>query len=73
MISVCHSLIKMEHITKILSVFNGQLTKKSSESIPNNLIRKSVYLQSSVFNNYQSETEMLRYIHRLEKKDLSLV
>jgi len=63
---------KMEHITKILSVFNGQLTKKSSKSIPNNLIRKSVYLQSSVFNNYQSETEMLRYIHRLEKKDLSL-
>ena len=63
---------KIEHITKILSVFNGELTKKPTKSIPNNLIRKSVYLQSSVFNNYQSETEMLRYIHRLEKKDLSL-
>lgn len=34
--------------------------------------RQSQYLTDPVFNRYHSETEMLRYIHRLETKDLSL-
>lgn len=34
--------------------------------------RKSSYLTHPVFNSYHSETEMLRYIHRLEARDLSL-
>jgi len=34
--------------------------------------RQSKYLQHSVFNRYHSETEMLRYIKRLESRDLSL-
>ncbi len=34
--------------------------------------RTSKYLQHSVFNRYHSETEMLRYIKRLEARDLSL-
>jgi glycine dehydrogenase len=36
------------------------------------LFRGSPYLQHPVFNSYHSETKMLRYIHRLESKDLSL-
>jgi glycine dehydrogenase len=36
------------------------------------LKRRSPYLQHPVFNRYHSETEMLRYIHRLESKDLAL-
>lgn len=38
-----------------------------------NLNRKSDYLTHTVFTNYHSEHEMLRYIKRLENKDLSLV
>jgi len=39
---------------------------------PPHLARTSAYLEHPVFHRYHSETEMLRYIHRLEVKDLSL-
>jgi len=39
---------------------------------PEALVRKTDFLQHEVFQRYHSETEMLRYIHRLESKDLSL-
>ncbi|WP_208346779.1 aminotransferase class V-fold PLP-dependent enzyme, partial [Aetokthonos hydrillicola] len=34
--------------------------------------RTSAYLTHPVFNSYHSETELLRYLHKLESKDLSL-
>ncbi|MBD2510814.1 aminomethyl-transferring glycine dehydrogenase [Nostoc muscorum FACHB-395] len=34
--------------------------------------RQSTYLTHPVFNRYHSETELLRYLHKLESKDLSL-
>lgn len=48
------------------------MTKKLVNSIPKNLQRKSEFLTHPVFNSYYAETEMLRYIKGLEKKDLSL-
>ena len=34
--------------------------------------RKSQYLTNEVFNRYHSETEMMRYIKKLERRDISL-
>ncbi len=41
-------------------------------SIPDVLKRRTPFLTHDVFNNYHSETELMRYIKFLEKKDLSL-
>jgi glycine dehydrogenase len=41
-------------------------------TIPQELKRTSAYLTHKVFNSYHSETEMMRYIKKLEIKDLSL-
>ncbi|KAG2177426.1 hypothetical protein INT44_007937 [Umbelopsis vinacea] len=42
-------------------------------SFPSNLQRQSKFLQHPIFNTHHSETELLRYIHYLQSKDLSLV
>jgi glycine dehydrogenase len=39
---------------------------------PAALVRKSAYLTHPVFNSYHSETEMMRYIRSLERKDVGL-
>ena len=44
----------------------------ADEAIPNDLKRNSAYLTEKVFNQYHDETSMMRYIKRLEEKDLSL-
>ncbi|MCK5650536.1 MAG: aminotransferase class V-fold PLP-dependent enzyme, partial [Gemmatimonadetes bacterium] len=44
----------------------------ASVEFPAALVRTSDFLSHPVFNSYHSETEMLRYIHRLESRDLSL-
>ena len=40
--------------------------------IPENLQRKSAYLTHPTFSKYHSETDMMRYLKKLEVKDLSL-
>ncbi|OLN96610.1 putative glycine dehydrogenase (decarboxylating), mitochondrial [Colletotrichum chlorophyti] len=49
------------------------LTEDITEIIPESLRRQSAYLTHPVFNTHRSETEILRYIHYLQSKDLSLV
>ena len=50
-----------------------QTKSKPAEIIPENLKRTSSYLTHEVFNSHQSETRLLRYMKRLENKDISLV
>ena len=40
--------------------------------LPKQLKRTSLFMQQEVFNKYHSETEMMRYVKRLERKDMSL-
>ena len=49
-----------------------ELAAGISDTLPAPHQRLSLYLQHSVFNRYHSETEMLRYLKRLEARDLSL-
>jgi len=52
---------------------DGALASLSKESSPlSSLFRSDEILKHSVFNRYHSETEFLRYVKRLESKDLSL-
>jgi glycine dehydrogenase len=44
-----------------------------SLKLPDALLRKTTFLTHPVFNSFHSEHEMLRYIKKLENKDLSLV
>jgi glycine dehydrogenase len=42
-------------------------------SLPDQFVRKSPFLTHAVFNKHHSEHELLRYIHHLQSRDLSLV
>ena len=55
-----------------LAAIDEEITAKGSTSIPEALLRESEILQHPVFNSYHSETEMLRYLKKLENKDISL-
>jgi glycine dehydrogenase len=74
----------LDDINLILSIFAAASKKEFKafvcdpkecqkiRTLPENLERKSVFMQHPVFNSYHSETEMMRYIKKLEIKDLSL-
>ncbi len=69
--------INSDQLQRLLDVFGIQqkaahLLDKPAAPINKIFQRKSTYLTHPVFNSYHTETEMLRYIRRLEAKDLSL-
>ena len=62
---------------QLLKVFNCSETIKEEmtenlTNIPENILRTSKFLQHKVFNSYHSETDMLRYLKRLEDCDIAL-
>ncbi|MBT6766539.1 MAG: aminomethyl-transferring glycine dehydrogenase, partial [Prolixibacteraceae bacterium] len=69
-----------EDITWIIEVFARAANKRWSTvyeypvgfSVNEEYARKTKFMNQEVFNKYRSETEMLRYIKRLEHKDISL-
>lgn len=75
-----HEAINMEGAQEIVDIF-AEATKKEApqienllevQALPEKLKRESEYLTNPVFNRYQSETEMMRYLKKLERRDLSL-
>jgi glycine dehydrogenase len=71
----------IKDINQIVSIFAEALGKdikhdiikfSDDDFIPNSLIRTSTFLQHDVFNNHHSESQLMRYIKKLERKDLSL-
>lgn len=63
----------------LFDVFAGFLDKQSFKlifkeevQIPQEFLRTDEILKEEVFNRYHTETELMRYIKRLERKDLSL-
>ena len=67
---------KLNLLNQILGDFKNSNSKSELEKNVKSstyLENKSLVLQQNVFNSYHSETEMMRYIKKLENKDLSLV
>ncbi|MEO7933490.1 MAG: aminomethyl-transferring glycine dehydrogenase [Chthoniobacterales bacterium] len=63
-----------EDIALLISIFgeHGGEPTAENEGLPENLRRTSPFLTHPVFNTHHSETELLRYLKRLENRDLSL-
>ena len=56
---------------RLASVLGGELGG-AAPSIPAELARNTPFLEQAVFNQYRAEHEMLRYLKRLEEKDIAL-
>src|SRR5213594_3271751 len=65
-------LVAAFSLNEVLPFMVEDLGVKAETAIPDALRRRSPYLTHPVFHRYRSETEMLRYIKRLEARDLSL-
>ncbi len=73
---------RRRHLSSLLGIFRGNKADDIAtldegldadfQAIPQALRRQTPYLEHEVFERYHSETEMLRYLKRLENRDLSL-
>jgi glycine dehydrogenase len=75
--------VNTDDLVEIVNVFreaaNASLVSEMDlklhqpSAIPDNLTRTSPFMTQPIFNKHHSETELMRYIHHLQSKDLSLV
>jgi glycine dehydrogenase len=68
---------ELKDINNLLEIFGVEkklesLDANTAKSIPDDLVRTSKFMEHEVFNQFHSETEMLRYLKRLEDKDIAL-
>ena len=68
---------KLDDVNILFKIFGikktlDQNSKVDLTNLPTNLLRTSKYLTHPVFNKYHSETEMLRYLKKLEDCDIAL-
>ncbi len=76
----CHEKTSLHDVKNLASIILGfeveadftALDANLTASIPEELTRKTEFLTHSVFNSHHSETEMLRYLRKLESRDLAL-
>jgi glycine dehydrogenase len=71
------SIADIDQITEVFAQATGKEASGAAEPastsvLPDELIRKSVFMTGEVFNTYHSETEMMRYMKLLENRDLAL-
>ena len=78
----CSTAAEVETLWKVLlgaesagldaDAVDASLTDSAASGIPLALQRRSTFMTHAVFNRYHNETDMLRYLKRLENRDLSL-
>ena len=72
--------VGLKELNAIIAVFTEALNLNTTSisaiiegnAIPENAQRNTSFLENKIFNTYQSETDMMRYIKKLERKDLAL-
>lgn len=70
----------IKDLNQIITIFSEVLQKEAltvkelsnTTVIDGTIKRSSPFLENKVFNSYHSETELMRYIKKLERKDLAL-
>lgn len=70
-----HEETSAADFAKLVELFTGKaqrLPEKASSKLSDGLLRKDAILQHPVFNSYHTEHEMLRYLKKLEERDLAM-
>jgi len=77
----CDEMTRRPHLGAVWAAFGcpdadvagiDHLDATARGALPEGLLRESPYLTHAVFNTHHSETEMLRYLHRLADRDYAL-
>ena len=64
-----------EKLVAVFTAYTGEektASKEEFERLPSKLKRESDFMTHPIFNSYHSETALMRYIKKLERKDLAL-